>query len=90
MEKIFWLTIGSMAACLTTFSFIPQIIKVVKSKSAADVSRVTLLQLMSGVFLWIIYGIYLRDFIIIAANSITFASLIVLVFFCVKYTPKNG
>lgn len=89
MERVFWITIGLMAAGLTTFSFIPQIIKVFRSKSADDVSRFTLLQLMSGVFLWIIYGIYLRDLIIIAANSITFVSLVILMFFCVKYSSRK-
>lgn len=74
-----WLITGSAAAVLTTFSFIPQIIKVYKHKSAKDVSLVTLVQLATGVFLWMIYGFYRRDPIIIAANSVTFLSLAVLI-----------
>jgi MtN3 and saliva related transmembrane protein len=73
-----WLIIGSMAAVLTMFAFVPQIIKAVKTKSVKDVSLVTLLQLSLGVSLWIAYGIHLKDTVIIAANSITLFSLIIL------------
>ncbi len=66
-----WTIIGSTAAILTMFSFIPQIIKVFKNKSAKDVSLITLLQLSSGVSLWIIYGIHLKDAVIIVANTVT-------------------
>lgn len=77
--------IGVAAAVLTTFSFIPQIIKVYKNKSAKDVSLFTLAQLSCGVFLWIIYGLYRRDPIIIAANSITLITLITLLFLWCRY-----
>lgn len=58
---MFWQFIGLGAATLTMFAFIPQIIKVVKTKSAKDVSLFTLLQLSLGVSLWIAYGLHLRD-----------------------------
>lgn len=79
-----WILIGLSAASLTMFAFIPQIIKALKTKSVKDVSLVTLLQLSLGVSLWIIYGIHLRDAIIITANSITLFSLIILLilYFC--------
>lgn len=77
--------IGVAAAVLTTFSFVPQIIKVYKHKSAKDVSLVTLIQLSSGVFLWVIYGLYRRDPIIIAANSVTLISLVTLLFLWCRY-----
>jgi MtN3 and saliva related transmembrane protein len=73
-----WLIIGSMAAVLTMFAFVPQIIKAVKTKSVKDVSLVTLVQLSLGVSLWIAYGIHLKDTVIIAANSMTLFSLIIL------------
>ncbi|RKY31181.1 MAG: hypothetical protein DRP74_05365 [Candidatus Omnitrophota bacterium] len=84
-DKIVWPIIGSTAAILTMFSFIPQIIKALRTKSMQDVSIITLLQLSFGVFLWILYGIHLRDLIIIAANSITLLSLAVLLFLYSSY-----
>ncbi|MFH1888550.1 MAG: SemiSWEET transporter [Candidatus Omnitrophota bacterium] len=84
-----WRIIGLAAATLTMFSFIPQIVKVSKNKSARDVSLVTLLQLSLGVSLWIIYGVYLKDTIIIGANTITLLSLIVLLYLYFNYRTKE-
>ena len=70
--------IGLAAACLTMFSFIPQIVKVIRTRSAKDVSIITLVQLASGVLLWIIYGIYIKDPIVILANAVTLTTLIIL------------
>jgi MtN3 and saliva related transmembrane protein len=42
--------LGLLAACLTTFSFIPQMIKTWKSKSAKDVSYVMLITFNIGHF----------------------------------------
>ena len=82
---MFWVILGSTAATLTMFSFIPQIFKVIKTKSAKDVSLLTILQLSLGVSLWIIYGINLRNTIIIMANSVTLITLIILLFLYFNY-----
>jgi len=84
-----WTLIGATAATLTMFSFIPQIIKGITTRSVKDVSLTTLLQLSTGVFLWIIYGIYLRDRIIIIANTITLASLLILLALYFHYRKVN-
>jgi MtN3 and saliva related transmembrane protein len=83
-----WKIIGLTAATLTMFSFFPQIFKILKTKSARDMSLVTLLQLSSGVSLWILYGLYLKDAIIIAANSVTLVSLVALLVLYFSY--KKG
>ena len=80
-----WTIIGLAAATLTMFAFIPQIIKVVKTKSAKDVSLITLLQLSLGVSLWIVYGMHLKDFIIILANGVTLFTLILLLIFYFRF-----
>jgi MtN3 and saliva related transmembrane protein len=71
-----WYLIGIVAALLTTFGFIPQIIKMHRTKSAKDVSLTTLLQFSAGAILWTLYGIHLEDTIIIAANTITFVTVV--------------
>ena len=83
-----WTLIGATAATLTMFSFIPQIARSLRTKSVKDVSPVTLFQLSTGVFLWMVYGIALRDPIIIFANLITLITLAVLIFMYFKY--KKG
>jgi len=76
---MYWSLIGSAAAVLTMFSFVPQIIKVLKTKSVKDVSLITLFQLSCGSSLWIAYGIHLKDRIIIIANVFTLVTISVLV-----------
>lgn len=85
---MFWSIAGILAAGLTMFGFIPQIIKIIKTKSSADVSIFTLTQLSIGVTLWIIYGIHRKDLIIIIANIVTLLSLIIALGLCFIY-KKN-
>lgn len=80
-----WELIGLLAASLTMFSFIPQIIKTIRIKSSRDVSPITVIQLSVGVFLWIVYGLHLKNTIIILANTITLSSLLILLFLYFKY-----
>ena len=69
--------IGSMAALLTMFGFVPQVIKMFRTKSVEDVSVVMLAQFSIGVFLWFLYGVHLRDIIIIIANLVTFVTVVI-------------
>lgn len=66
-------------------AFVPQIIKAIKTKSVKDISLFTLLQLSLGISLWIIYGIYLKDAIIILANAVTLAILVMLLYLYFNY-----
>ncbi|MDD5120497.1 MAG: SemiSWEET transporter [Candidatus Omnitrophica bacterium] len=81
-----WTFIGAIAAILTSLSFIPQIARALRTKSVKDVSLVTVYQLSLGVTLWIIYGFYRRDPIIICANSISLITLIILIYLYFNYS----
>jgi MtN3 and saliva related transmembrane protein len=71
--------IGLAAATLTTFAFLPQLIKTWQTKSAKDVSYSMLITFIIGVFLWLVYGVYLQALPIILANSLTlFFNIIIL------------
>ena len=63
--------IGYIAASLTTISFIPQALKVIKTKDTKSISLAKYLLFTMGVFLWLIYGIALVNQPIIIANVIT-------------------
>ena len=63
--------IGFIAATLTTIAFLPQVIKVWKSRSAKDISLGMYCLFSTGVLLWLIYGILLVAWPIILANLIT-------------------
>jgi MtN3 and saliva related transmembrane protein len=80
--------IGVAAAACTSFAFIPQIIKVAKSRSVKNVSFLTLLQFVAGISLWVVYGVVRNDSIIIAANGVSLASLFILIYLYACY--RNG
>lgn len=84
-----WKLIGFVAATLTMFAFVPQVIKIYKTKSAKDLSVGTIVQLSIGVTLWIVYGIYLRDAIIIMANIVTLLTLLLALFLYYIYTKEQ-
>jgi MtN3 and saliva related transmembrane protein len=65
------------AAALTMFGFIPQIVRMYRTRSVADISVVTLLQFTLGVTLWTVYGFSIHDPIVIGANLVSLSTLIV-------------
>ncbi|AVH70050.1 MULTISPECIES: SemiSWEET transporter [unclassified Nostoc] len=77
--------LGLAAATITTISFLPQMFKTWQTKSAKDVSLVTLITFISGVFLWLIYGIYLQSLPIILANAITLIFNLIILWLKIKY-----
>ncbi|UKO97463.1 SemiSWEET transporter [Nostoc sp. UHCC 0870] len=77
--------LGLSAAILTTIAFLPQVFQTWRTKSAKDVSYVMLITFMSGLFLWLIYGIYLQAWPIILANSTTLALNFVILWLKIKY-----
>jgi len=65
------LVIGSLAATCCTISFIPQVIKIYKTKNTSDLSLVTFVVFAVGVALWFIYGLMIGSVPMIAANALT-------------------
>lgn len=80
-----WELIGISAAVLTSFGFVPQVIKICKNKSAKDLSVLTLVQFTVGVALWFVYGLYRQDLILIVANLVTLCTLFVSLLLYLKY-----
>jgi len=64
--------IGLIAAICTTASFLPQVVKILKSRRTGDVSLLMYSILTTGLFLWLVYGILIKDVPLILANSISF------------------
>jgi MtN3 and saliva related transmembrane protein len=63
--------LGLFAAALTTLSFLPQVIKTWKAKSADDLSLSTFSMFCAGVVCWLIYGLLVEDIPVIVANAVT-------------------
>lgn len=63
--------IGLSAAAVTTAANIPQTYKIIKTKSAKDISVVTYSMLLAGFVLWVVYGFIREDYPVLIANSIS-------------------
>ena len=71
--------IGSVAAVITTFAWLPQIMKILRERQARDISLVTTASLASGVFLWVVYGLAIGSMPVILANSVSFLFIMTIV-----------
>ena len=77
--------IGTLAAILTTLSFIPQAYQVIKTKDTSSISLGMYIAFVLGVFLWIIHGWNRQDYNLIVANMITFAFASIILIYKIKY-----
>lgn len=77
--------LGLVAGSLTTASFLPQVIKTWKSRSAKDLSLGMFSLFCLGVTLWLIYGFIVKDIPVIAANSVTLMLASTLLFFKLRF-----
>jgi MtN3 and saliva related transmembrane protein len=73
------------AGTLTTLAFLPQVLKIYRTKSARDVSYLMFLIFSTGVLLWLIYGILIGSAPIIAANVVTLGLAIIVIALKVRY-----
>ncbi|MBW4597979.1 MAG: SemiSWEET transporter [Brasilonema angustatum HA4187-MV1] len=86
MEQSNFITVlGLTAGVLTTIAYLPQLIKTWKSKSAHDLSWSMLVVLCTGIILWLVYGAYIHDIPIIAANIVTFLFAGMILVLKIKY-----
>ncbi len=85
-----WYVIGSVAALLTSFGFAPQVVKMWRTRTVRDVSPVTFLQFFVGSGLWMLYGINMRDPIIIAANVVSLIIVVAGLLLYLRFARTNG
>jgi len=63
--------LGLVAGTLTTCSFVPQVVRIWRTRSARDISTVMFLLLSLGVLLWVVYGVAIQSAPVIVANGVT-------------------
>lgn len=79
--------LGFTAGTLSAVMFLPQVIHTWKLKSAKQLSLVMISLVTSSVILWVIYGILIRNIVIIYTNSIVLLLSLFLLYF--KFKFKN-
>lgn len=85
-----WYFVGAAAALLTTFGFVPQVIKMLRTKSVRDISLPTFIQFSVGMSLWALYGFHLGDTIIISANIIGVLILAIAIAVYIYYVRRKA
>jgi MtN3 and saliva related transmembrane protein len=77
--------IGLLAGTLTTLAFVPQVVKIWKTKHARDLSLGMFAIFSSGVLLWLWYGIEIGATPVIVANAVTLGLSLTILFFKIRY-----
>jgi MtN3 and saliva related transmembrane protein len=62
-------TLGLVATCFTTSSFVPQVWQIWKTRDVSGISLPTYLIITFGLALWLLYGILKGDLPLIVANT---------------------
>lgn len=82
--------IGSTAAFSTTASFVPQLVRVWRRKSASDISLTMFLLFSFGLVCWLIYGVGIGSAPVTVANAATLALSLAILVLKLRYDRRNG
>jgi len=77
--------IGFAASILTAVCMLPQLFKIIREKRAENISYGMLVTLMTGLALWVVYGIMKEDWFIVISNSFSFIVNTVILILSWKY-----
>ncbi len=81
--------IGTIAAILTTISFLPQALQVIKTRNTEGISLGMYAMFVLGVFLWSIYGYTIGDRAILISNFITCTLASIVLYYKIRYSIKK-
>ncbi|HWI82800.1 SemiSWEET transporter [Ramlibacter sp.] len=81
--------VGSLAAILTTASFVPQAWHTFRSRDVAGISLGMYSVFACGVALWLVYGLLLAAWPIVAANGITLCLALLILFMKLRYGRRR-
>jgi MtN3 and saliva related transmembrane protein len=82
--------VGHLGSLLSSITFIPQVYKTWKSRSAGDLSLLMMGIVFTSTIVWLIYGIGLDLWPVIICNSIICALSLLLIFFKLTFKPPNA
>lgn len=81
--------VGFIAGALSCTTFLPQVLKTLKSKSTKDVSLTMFLIATAGTSLWLLYGILIHSVSIIATNIVVLVFSMTMLFLIYKNRDKK-
>lgn len=79
-------SIGLIAGTCTTVAFVPQVIHTLRTKDTSAISLGMYVLFVTGVFLWLGYGILLGDLPLIIANAVTLSLAAIILVMKIRHT----
>ncbi len=77
--------IGGVAAVITTLCWVPQAIKVIRTRDTRSLSLVMYMMLAVGILLWLIYGLLIVSWPLIGANLVTLVLVCIILAMKLRY-----
>jgi MtN3 and saliva related transmembrane protein len=77
--------IGTLAAVLTTASFLPQALHTFRTKDVSGVSLGMYSVFTAGVAMWLVYGLLLQAWPVVVANLVTLGLASAILFMKLRY-----
>jgi len=81
--------LGLTAGSISGITFIPQVIKTWKTKSADDISLLMFTFATLSVVMWLVYGLIKKDIAIIYTNSLVLICSLIMLYFKFRFSSKK-
>ncbi|SDE16475.1 SemiSWEET family sugar transporter [Niabella drilacis] len=82
--------LGYIAGAITTLTFLPQVLKTVREKSVKDISLMMFIIAAVNEILWIIYGAFRNDWVIILTNAVILCLSLTMIYLKFAYANKQS
>lgn len=76
---------GYAAAFCTTSAYVPQVLRVWRTRSTKDISLKMFLVLVTGLILWLAYGFWRGEMPLILANAVTLMLASIILYFKIRH-----
>lgn len=80
--------LGYAAGAMTAFTFLPQVVKTWRSKSAKDISLNMFLIAFTNEIMWLVYGVMLNNWVIISTNAVMLIMSGIMIWLKVRYNHQ--
>lgn len=77
--------VGYLAGVITTASFLPQVVKTLRSRSTRDISLGMYLLMTAGIGLWLVHGLAIGSGPVVAANGVTLVLVGIMLYMKLRY-----
>lgn len=81
--------LGYTAGAITSLTFLPQVIKTLKEKSAKDVSMMMFIIAVVNQTMWVVYGALLSNWVIILTNAVILSMSLTMIILKLRYSAKE-